>query len=82
MGRGHRTSGQCVCERIGGAPLLPLAKQAPRNDLCLYFGSPFKNIEDAGITQHTANLVFQCETVAPMNLQAIVCSGPGDARAQ
>ena len=47
-------------------------EQASGDDLGLNFGSPFEDVQDTGIAEDAADLVFKGKTVAAVDLQGVV----------
>jgi hypothetical protein len=56
-------------------------QQAPRDDLRLNFSGTFEDVQNSGVAEDPADLIFQRKSVAAMNLQRVVGAGPGHARA-
>lgn len=59
-----RVGAQCVPRPVEQR----LAQDTAGDDLSLNFSSTFKNVEDAGIAEHAADLILQREAVAAVDL--------------
>ena len=67
-----------------GVPSISVAltEQSPGDDLGLDLRRAFENIEDAGITEHPRDRIFQGVTIAAVDLQGVVRVRPGNAGGQ
>src|SRR5262245_57790963 len=64
------------------ASVRALFQQSAPDHHRLDFAGAFEDVEDARIGQNPADWVFDGKTVAAVDLQGVVGSGPGDARGQ
>ena len=80
------TEGAAQCSIISIArarsqhPSIPALQQPPRDHLRLDLRCALEDVQYPGVAQHAADLVFQREALAAVDLQGVVGGGPGLAQ--